>query len=338
MQANPEIKTFTCTERYGKFVVEPLQRGFGNTLGHALRRVMLQAIPGAAVTFFQIEGVKHEFAPIPGVVEDTTQIILNLQRVAVRLHRNGATPSEFTLRIEASGPGEVTGADIKTPPEIEVVNPEVHIAQLDDSSAALRMDLIVEEGTGYRPPEAQEKRPTIGLLPLGSIFTPVRKVAVIVEPTRVGHQTDYERLLLEVWTNGSLAPNEAVSQGARILQEYLRLFLSFGSDPGAQIAGFGFIGDDTPGRSRILNTRIEDLDFSVRTINCLKKEGITTVGELARLSEDELLRLRNFGRKSLTEVREKLNELGIPLERGAGSSEDEDLVDRLGDLDEEEVD
>jgi len=336
MLSNPEIKTVALTDSYGKFVIEPLLRGFGNTLGHSLRRVMLSAIPGVAITFFQIDGVKHEFAPIPGVVEDTTQIILNLQRLAIRSHQNGATFAEYTLHIDATGPGEVTGADIRTPPELEVVNPELHIAQLDDASAQLRMDLIVEPGLGYRPPEAQEKRPTIGLLPLGSIFTPVRKVAVIIEPTRVGHQTNLERLVLEVWTNGSLPPNEAVSQGARTLQEYLRLFQSFGSDGANVLAGLGGDGDLTPGRSRMLGTRIEDLDFSVRTVNCLKKEGITTVGELARLSEDELLRLRNFGRKSLTEVREKLTELGIPLLRATGPSDEDELGDRGGDYDEEE--
>jgi DNA-directed RNA polymerase subunit alpha len=297
---------------------------------------MLSAIPGAAITYFQIEGVKHEFAPIPGVVEDTTQIILNLQRVAIRLRRNGAAPSEYTLRIDATGPGEVTAADIRTPPEIEVVNPELHIAQLDDNSAALRMDLVVEEGMGYRPPEAQEKRPTIGLLPLGSIFTPVRKVAVIVEPTRVGHHTDFERLVLEVWTNGSILPNEAVSHGARILHEYLRLFLPFGGTAGVDIPGLTFAADESPGRSRAMATRVDDLDFSVRTVNCLKKEGITTVGELAALSEDELLRLRNFGRKSLTEVRERLGQLAIPLKRSTNPSEDEDSSDVVVDYEEEE--
>lgn len=337
MLSNPEIKSLASTARYGKFVVEPLARGFGYTLGNALRRVMLSAIPGAAITYFQIDGVKHEFAPMPGVVEDTTQIILNLQRLAIRLRRNGATSGEYTLHIDATGPGEVTGADIKTPPEIEVINPEAHIAQLDDSSAQLQMDLIVEEGVGYRPPENQEKRSTIGLLPLGSIFTPVRKVAVIVEPTRVGHHTNFERLVLEVWTNGSITPSEAVSQGARILSESFRLFANFGGDAGADLSGFNFGGDDSPGRSRALATRIDDLDFSVRTINCLKKEGITTVGELAALSEDELLRLRNFGRKSLTEVREKLTELGIPLKRGLGQSDEEDLGDQPADYDEDEV-
>jgi DNA-directed RNA polymerase subunit alpha len=337
MQANPEIKTLTLTDRYGKFVVEPLHRGFGNTLGNALRRVMLSAIPGAAITFFQIEGVKHEFAPIPGVVEDTTQIILNLQKLAIRTIANGSSPTEYTLRIEATGPGEVTGADIKTPPEIEIVNPEAHIAHLDDGSANLHVDLIVEEGVGYRPPEKQEKRPTIGLLPLGSIFTPVRKVAVVVEPTRVGHQTDFERLILEVWTNASIAPNEAVSRGALILQEYFRLFMSFGGEAAGSLAGLRFGSEDSPVRNRAMSMRIEDLDFSVRTVNCLKKEGITTVGELASLSEDELLRLRNFGKKSLTEVREKLGELSIPLLRSTSQSEDEDSTDLAAD-DEEEVD
>ena len=336
MQGNPEIKTLTNSERYGKFVVEPLQKGFGQTLGNALRRVMLSAIPGAAITYFQIEGVKHEFAPIQGVVEDTTQIILNLQRLAIRLRSDGAPPVEYSLQIDATGPGEVTGADIRTPPEIEVVNPEAHIAQLDDSSAALRVNLIVEEGMGYRPPENQEKRPTIGLLPLGSIFTPVRKVAVIVEPTRVGHHTDFERLILEVWTNGSLPPNEAVSQAAKILSEYMRLFLSFGGGVGPDIPGFGSGSEDSPGRSRALATRIDDLDFSVRTVNCLKKEGITTVGELAALSEDELLRLRNFGRKSLTEVREKLGQLNIPLKRGPSQSEEDEAAGHPADDEEEE--
>ncbi|MCA1595865.1 MAG: DNA-directed RNA polymerase subunit alpha [Chloroflexi bacterium] len=338
MQANPEIKTLALTERYGKFVVEPLHRGFGHTLGQALRRVMLSSIPGSAITYFQIEGVKHEFAPIPGVVEDTTQIILNLQRLAIRSLANGSAPAEITLHIEANGPGAVTGADIRTPPELEIVNPESHIAQLDSASASFRMDLIVEQGAGYRPPEAQEKRPTIGLLPVGSIFTPVRKVAVVVEPTRVGHQTNFERLLLEVWTNGSIAPNESVSQGARILQEYFRLFLNFGGDARGHIPGLNFAADDNPARHRALSMRIDDLDFSVRTINCLKKEGITTVGELAALSEDELLRLRNFGRKSLTEVREKLSDLNIPLKRASGQSEDEDMGEHGADYEEEEVD
>lgn len=315
----PRIEILEDGAVYGKFVAEPLEQGFGYTIGNALRRVLLSSIPGAAITSVKIDGVLHEFSTIPGVREDTTELILNLREVFVRMDLDGTDqPEPMVIRLDVHGPGEVTGADIQTPPEITIVNPEVHIATLDDETATLRAEMTVERGKGYVLPDRQDKaRLPIGVIPVGAVFTPVRKVSYTVDPTRVGHRTDYDRLVLEVTTNGTISPSEAVSEAARILDQQLRLFFDFGRRLRGAVSELG-----RGGRGALPSppdARIEELDFSVRTYNCLKKANILTIRDLVQLSEADLLNIRNFGRKSLQEVKEKLQSLNLSL-RESGES------------------
>jgi DNA-directed RNA polymerase subunit alpha len=335
----PRIETLEENDSYGKFVIEPLERGFGTTIGNGLRRVMLSSIPGAAITTIKIDGVLHEFSTIPGIKEDCTELILNLREVNVRM-RDGAAKTEPRLEVDVHGPGDVTGADIQCPAEIEIVNPEVHIATLDDQTAHLKMEMTVEVGKGYVPPDKQERaRQTIGIIPVGALFTPVRKVSYTVEPTRVGHKTDYDRLVLEVWTNGTLGPSDAISDAAKILDKHLRLFFDFSNRPRTGFADFGTEG--MAGGPQAPDARIEELDFSVRTYNCLKKANILTIGELVQYSETDLMNIRNFGKKSLNEVKDKLAMLGLALRKSrdgepglaiATADLDEDMDDELEDV------
>jgi len=310
----PRIETLEETETYGKFVIEPQERGFGTTLGNALRRVLLSSIPGAAVTSIKIDGVLHEFQTLPGIKEDATELILNLRELNVRMTRDGARSGEpKIIRIDKHGPGEVTGADIETPPEVEVVNPEVHIATLDDETAHLSMEMTVEVGRGYVLPEKQERvKETIGVIPVGALFSPVRKVNYSVEPTRVGHKTDYERLVIEITTNGTIMPSDALSEAAKILDRHLKLFFDFSKRPRT---GLEYFEDEGGFEPRPPDARIEELDFSVRTYNCLKKANVLSIAELVQLSEADLMNIRNFGRKSLTEVKDKLAQLGLTLKK-----------------------
>lgn len=319
-QIVPRIDTLAQDETYGKFVMEPLERGFGVTLGNALRRVLLSSIPGAAITSVKIEGVLHEFSTIPGVKEDTTELILNLKGLYVKVHRDGAAkPEPKTIWIDVKGAGEVTGADVRTPADVEVVNPEMHIATISDESTGLSMEMTVEVGKGYVLPEEQERaKPTIGVIPVGAAFTPVTKANFVVEPTRVGHRTDYERMVLEVWTNGTMSPSDAINEAARILDRLIRQFAEF--PYGRAIEGLE--EEEAYGRElevRPPDARIEELDFSVRTYNCLKKDNILTMGELVQKTEQDLMNIRNFGKKSLTEVKEKLAQLGLSLKSTAGA-------------------
>lgn len=317
----PKIHAVKVDDTYGRFVIEPLERGFGTTIGNSLRRVLLSSIPGAAITTVKIEGVQHEFSIINGVVEDATDIILNLKNLAIKLHANGAPPSEpLTLVIDREGEGEVTAADIEAPPEVEIVNRGEHIATLA-KGGRLRMEMIVEQGKGYVPADRHEnRRDIIGEISVGSIFTPVPKVSYTVEPTRVGHKTDLDRLTLDIWTNGTIHPVEALSKAAQILNGYLRLFFDMSDeDEAAGIAGAGAAGRGA--RARALSTRIEDLDFSVRTSNCLRNQGIETLGDLLLKSEDELLATRHFGKKSLGEVKEKLTQHGLRLAKSEEETE-----------------
>ncbi|HEY3284764.1 MAG TPA: DNA-directed RNA polymerase subunit alpha [Armatimonadota bacterium] len=316
----PKIETLVLREIYGKFVVEPLEQGFATTLGSALRRVLLSHVRGAAITSIKIDGVLHEFSTIPGVKEDATELILNLKDLAVKSFQNGTSSEETwqrTLRIDRQGEGEITGADIETPEDVEIVNPEVHIATISDEGARLGMELIVEMGKGYVLPERLEGyKHVIGTIPVGAAFTPVRKVSFIAEPTRVGGRTDLERLVMEVWTNGTIAPNEAVSEAAAILEEHLMLFRAFGdAEPRARLAA-----EDSTGREIIPDTRIEELDFSMRTYNCLKKANVLTVRDLVEKTEAELMEIRNFGKKSLDEVGEKLAKHGLHLKDAEGEA------------------
>jgi DNA-directed RNA polymerase subunit alpha len=309
--------------RYGQFLVEPLERGYGTTLGNALRRVLLSSIPGAAITFVTIEGVLHEFSTIPGVVEDTMEILLNLKGLGIKVLDSaeapemGQAPAEGPriLRIERRGPGEVLGADVEAPSDVEIVNKDLHIATLDTAGAMLNLQMEVERGRGYVPAEEHDaSRRPIGAVPMDAVFTPVRKVGFRVEPTRVGHMTDFDRLVIEVTTNGTIDPADAISDAAKVLDRYLILFFDFQQQE-EELAGAPTVESAA---SRQLQTRIEDLDFSVRTSNCLRREGIGTVGELMQRTESDLMAIRNFGRKSLVEVKDKLATMGLTLRSESG--------------------
>jgi DNA-directed RNA polymerase subunit alpha len=317
----PRIEILEDGETYGKFAVEPLEQGFGYTIGNALRRVLLASIPGAAITSIKIDGVLHQFSTIPGVKEDTTELILNLRELYVAMELDGTEDAEPKLiRIDVHGPGDVSGADIETPPEIRIVNPEIHIATLNDETARLSAEMTVERGKGYVLPENQENvNEAIGIIPVGAVFTPVRKVSYTVDPCRVGHKTNFDRLVLEVTTNGTIMPSDAVSIAARILDKQFKLFFDFARAPKGLGAEFGEPGAGAlPGPP---DARIEELDFSVRTYNCLKKANVLTMGELVQLSEADLMNIRNFGKKSLNEVKDKLASLNLSLKATGDRSE-----------------
>ena len=322
----PNIVTLEETGTYGKFVVEPLDRGYGVTLGNSLRRVLLSSIEGAAITYVKIDKVLHEFSTIPGVKEDTTELLLNLKDLYVRVEPNGvARPDPKTIKISKKGEGRITGADVECPEDVAVVNPEVYLATISDEDASLSMEMTVEVGKGYVLPDKQERRATqpIGVIPVGSAFTPVRKVNYTVEATRVGFKTDYERLTLEVTTNGTISPSKAISEAAAVLDRFFRQFMDFGGTK-------ALLGDEDDrgilpleGGPQAPDARIEELDFSVRTYNCLKKANILTIGDLVQITENDLMQIRNFGKKSLIEVREKLSQLGLSLKGGTTVSTDD---------------
>ena len=307
---SPKIDTASLSAdgRYGKFVVEPLERGFGTTLGNSLRRVLLSSLPGVAVTSIKIDGVVHEFSTIEGVKEDVTEIVLNVKGITAKLYSD--TPK--TVRIEASGEGEVTAGSIQHDAEIEVLNPDWHIATLADG-AKLIMELVFDKGRGYVPAERNKQaaeQASLNALPVDSIYTPVLKVNYTVENTRVGQITDYDKLTLEVWTDGTISAKEAVSLAARIMTEHLNLFVTLSQEAmDAEI----MVEKDDKGKEKALEMTIEELDLSVRSFNCLKRAGINTVEDLINKSEDEMMKVRNLGRKSLEEVMAKLDSLGFTL-------------------------
>ena len=308
----PRIDTanLSADGRYGKFVVEPLERGFGTTLGNSLRRVLLSSLPGVAVTSIKIDGVVHEFSTIEGVKEDVTEIVLNVKGITAKLYSD--TPK--TVRIEASGEGEVTAGSIQQDAELEVLNPDWHIATLADG-AKLVMELTFDKGRGYVPAERNKQnaeQTPLGSLPVDSIYTPVLKVNYGVENTRVGQITDYDKLTLEVWTDGTISAQEAVSLAARIMTEHLNLFVTLSQEAmDAEI----MVEKDDKGKEKALEMTIEELDLSVRSFNCLKRAGINTVEDLISKSEDEMMKVRNLGRKSLEEVVAKLDSLGFKLSK-----------------------
>ncbi|HTQ11957.1 MAG TPA: DNA-directed RNA polymerase subunit alpha [Fimbriimonadaceae bacterium] len=314
----PHISTLDLNVEYGKFVLEPLERGYGQTIGNALRRVLLSSIQGAAVAAVRIDKVFHEFAPIPGLKEDTTELLLNLKDLAIHIDTEDGTPQEDkVIRLDVQGPGRVTGADIVCPEGVTVVNPEVYLATISDDKASLNMELYVGWGTGYILPEKQERyKGIIGVIPTGSQYTPVKKVNYTVEATRVGMRTDYERLVLDIWTNGAVRPNDALSQSAHILDKYFRMFFDLGA------AGFtddSLEADEmSPEILNIPDLRIEELDFSQRTFNCLRRAGLLTLRALALATESDLTSIRGFGKKSLLEVRDKLQEHGLELKPPKG--------------------
>ncbi|MDD5602546.1 MAG: DNA-directed RNA polymerase subunit alpha [Eubacteriales bacterium] len=291
---------------YGKFVVEPLERGYGITLGNSLRRILLSSLPGAAVTNVRIDGVLHEFSTIPGVVEDVTEIILNIKGLSLKMHSDGPK----TIYIEAESAREIKAGDIKADADIEILNPDMHIATLSDESK-FYMELVVNKGRGYvQADKNKQQSQPIGDIPVDSLYTPVRKVNYTVENTRVGQYTEYDKLTLEVWTNGSIKPDEAVSLAAKILNEHFNLFIDL-SDRARDTEIM--VEKEETKKERVLEMTIEELDLSVRSYNCLKRAGINTVEDLINKTEDDMMKVRNLGRKSLEEVLQKIEGLGLAL-------------------------
>ena len=292
---------------YGKYVIEPLERGYGTTLGNALRRIMLSSLPGTAATSIKIAGVQHEFSTIPGVKEDVTEIVLNVKSLLTKLHCEGTK----TVYIEATGPCEVTAGDIKSDGEVEVLNPELHLATLD-VGATLSMEITLSHGRGYVSADRNKaQRPgVIGVIPIDSIYTPVYKVNYTVENTRVGSMSDFDKLTLEVWTDSTISARDAVSLGAKILCDHFALF----TDLSDTLDGRPIVVEKSADpQSTVLDMTIEELDLSVRSFNCLKRADINTVADLISKTEDEMMKVRNLGRKSLEEVIGKLEAMGLSL-------------------------
>lgn len=302
-----EIEKDTASATYGKFIGEPFERGFGTTMGNALRRVLLSSLPGAAVTSVKIEGVFHEFSTIPGVTEDVTILILNIKGVRLRLYSEKAK----AIRLKKVGPGEVTAGDLAVDSEVTILNPDLHIATLD-KNAVLDMELIVKPGRGYVPAERnKEEGLPIGVIPIDSIFSPIKRVNFNVESARVGRITDYDKLLLDVWTDGSITPQEAVTAAGSILRDHLDICLPSGetSKPALEDSS-----DEAMSQvNQHLLRSVNELELSVRAANCLKNANIKSIGELVQRSENEMLKTKNFGKKSLNEIKEVLSEMGLEL-------------------------
>ncbi len=329
----PNIQTLDLKEGFGKFVLEPLEKGYGQTIGNALRRVLLSSIPGAAVTAIRVEKVFHEFSSIPGVKEDATELILNLKDIVIRIDTEIAGLQEQLLRLNVNGTGKVTAADIECPDGVEVINPEAYIATISDPDASLKMELFVSRNSGYMLPDKHENhKGIIGLLPVGSQFTPVTNANFTVEQTRVGTQTDFERLVIDVSTNGSVTPNDCVSQAAQILDKYFKQFFTLGAlDPHLNIQEAPADEEET---QNLPDLNIEELGFSQRTYNCLKRAVITNLKQLAQTTETDISGIRGFGKKSLNEVRDKLAEYGVALKGPSGVYRfDSHLDDDEDDLD-----
>ena len=306
---NVECTDLSEDGKYGKFVIGPLERGYGTTLGNSLRRILLASLLGAAATSIKIEGVQHEFSTVPGVVEDVTEMILNLKKMAIKLHGDGVK----TVYIDAKGAQEITAGDIKCDSDVEIFNPELHIATLN-SDAKLYAEITLSKGRGYVSAERNkaEMQPVIGVIPVDSIYTPVTKVNYTVENVRVGQYTDREQLAVEVWTNGTINPQDAVSLAAKIMNELLTLFVDLSEDAKNTEV---IIEKEENKKEKVLEMTIEELDLSVRSYNCLKRAGINTVEDLTNKSEEDMMKVRNLGRKSLEEVINKLNGLGLYLKK-----------------------
>ena len=310
----PKIERVEIGEnsRYGKFVVNPLERGFGQTLGNSLRRVILNSLPGVAATSVRIEGVQHEFSTVPGVKEDVAELILNVKLLSVKLF----TEQPKVVSIDAVGPCEVKAGDLKVDDEVEIVNPDLHIATLSEG-AHLQMQITLEKGRGYVSAERNKQLALernkigmpIGVIPVDSIFTPIRKVSYSVEDTRVGQVTDYDKLTIEVWTNGSILPKEALASAAQILTNNMRLFI----DLTVNVVRVDYNEPESDNKDKVLEMTIEELDLSVRAFNCLKRAGINTVAELVQRNQEDMMKVRNLGKKSLEEVEQKLIALGLAL-------------------------
>jgi len=307
---NIEIAEISEDKKYGRFVVEPLERGYGITLGNSLRRIMLSFLPGAAVSQIKIEGVLHEFSAIPGVKEDVTEIVMNIKELAIR--NNSSSDEPKTAYIEFEGEGVVTAADIQVDSDIEIINPDLVIAHLNGGNdCKLYMELTITKNRGYISADKNKTPDTpIGKIAVDSIYTPVERVNMTVEDTRVGQVTDYDKLTLDVYTNGTMGPDEAVSMAAKVLSEHLNLFVNL-SDAAQDLSVIADKPDDSTGKT--LEMSIDELELSVRSYNCLKRAGINTVAELCDKSPDDMMKVRNLGRKSMEEVEQKLSELGLSL-------------------------
>lgn len=307
-----EIAEISEDNRYGKFVVEPLERGYGTTLGNSLRRIMLSSLPGSAVSYVKIKGVLHEFSSIPGVKEDVTEIIMNIKELAIKNNSSSNEPKQ--AYIEYVGEGVVTAADIHVDSDIEILNPDLVIATLSGSEARFDMELTITKGRGYVGSDKNKKEDTsIDVIAVDSIYTPVERVNLTVENTRVGQITDYDKLTLDVYTNGTLAPDEAVSLAAKVLSEHLNLFIDLSEN--AKSAEVMVEKEDNE-KEKVLEMNIDELELSVRSFNCLKRAGINTVEELTNKTPEDMMKVRNLGRKSLEEVQNKLKELNLSLNTG----------------------
>ena len=310
----PKIEIVEISEdnRYGKFVCEPLERGYGTTLGNSLRRILLSSLPGAAITSIRIDGVLHEFSTIPGVRDDVTNIVLNLKSLCFKMY----SEEPRVLRLDIKGEKEITAADIITDPDVEILNPDLHIATLNEDGE-LHMEMTVERGKGYVAAEKNKKPDhVIGVIPIDSIFSPIQRVNYTVQDTRVGNVTDYDKLILEVWTDGSIRPEESVSRAATILISHFKLFQNMAGIP--EIEEEEEVAPpepEEPDASKVLETTIDDLDLSVRSFNCLKRANINTVADLVSKTEEDMMKVRNLGRKSLEEVKKKLEEYDLTLKK-----------------------
>lgn len=304
----PNITKVDESTNYGKFVVEPLERGYGTTLGNSLRRILLSSLPGAAVSSIQIDGVLHEFSTIDGVLEDVTQIILNIKKLALKMN----TDEDKNIEIDVNGPAKVTAADIVADPDVEVLNPEQYICTVADGGH-FHVRMTVKKGRGYvAADQTKSDDMPIGVLPIDSIFTPISRVNYQVESTRVGRRNDFDKLTLDVWTNGSISPREAISLAAKILTEHLDIFVNLTDEAkNAEI----MVEKEETHKEKMLEMTIEELDLSVRSYNCLKRAGINTVQELTNKTEADMMKVRNLGRKSLEEVKNKLADLGLGLRK-----------------------
>lgn len=317
-----EVDEAVSNETYGKFLAEPFEKGFGTTIGNSLRRILLSSIEGAAVTAIRVEGVEHEFSTLSGMKEDVAELILNIKGLQLRLHGT----QERTIRIDKSGPGEVTAADVESDANVEVFNPDLHFASLN-TDGRLKMEMTVRSGRGYSPAERnKDEDQPIGVVPIDAIFSPIRRVNYTVENSRVGQATDFDRLILEVWTDGSIKPEDAVRRAGRILRDHLLVFI--GEEPGVEAEA----ADDDGRREAImlnLDRSVNELELSVRAANCLKNVDLSTIRDLVQKTEAEMLKTKNFGRKSLNEIKEVLEEMGLHLgmdldELGAAAEENDE--------------
>jgi DNA-directed RNA polymerase subunit alpha len=308
---SPKVRGLHLDDKYGKFSIEPLERGFGHTLGNSLRRVVLAYIGGAAVTDVRIKGVLHEFSTLPGIVENSTEILLSIKEIAIRIEDSADDDDDLVMKIRAKGRGEVLGADIEAPAGVEIVNPELHIAELTTDEAELEVDMWVSRGVGFVQADDRERgKRGVDVVPTDAVFSPIHRANYRVEPTRLGSRTDLDRLIIELWGDGTVRPDQALRMAAREILSYMRVLLETDDELPSEEDE---LPDEQPVAVKQHDIPIEDVDFSVRTFNCLKKESIDTLGHLVQRTEKELLAIRNFGKRSLAEVLQRLDNYSLQL-------------------------